>query len=38
VQWTAENDEGLHVSGIQFVEMSPAQTVWLTQFLARQAD
>jgi hypothetical protein len=38
VQWTAQNDEGLHVSGIQFVEMSSAQTAWLTQFLARQVD
>ena len=36
VQWTADDDEEhVHIAGVQFSEISDAQRAWLESFLAR---
>ena len=33
VAWTAEGDDGAHLAGGQFTQITPAQTAWLKNFL-----
>jgi c-di-GMP-binding flagellar brake protein YcgR len=34
VMWTGEGDDGSHTAGVRFENITPAQSEWLSRFLA----